>query len=96
MDECADDTLNECHENGDCNNTIGSYDCMCTIGYTGDGFNCSGTYVHLYIQPCTYIRSLHTYLGLDTYIVIQQVPAFDKRISHTVTVLATCPLEDAT
>ena len=66
MDECADDTLNECHENGDCNNTIGSYDCMCTIGYTGDGFNCSGTYVHL----------LDTFSHVLTYVVYIPWPRY--------------------
>ena len=27
-----------------CNNTIGSYVCMCKPEYTGDGFNCTGTF----------------------------------------------------
>ena len=27
-----------------CNNTIGSYECSCKPEYTGDGFNCTGTF----------------------------------------------------
>ena len=31
-----------CDENANCNDTDGSYDCVCRVGYSGDGFNCSG------------------------------------------------------
>ena len=41
VDECDLDT-DVCHANATCNNTIGSYTCDCNIGYTGDGFNCTG------------------------------------------------------
>ena len=31
-----------CHPDSYCNNTIGSYLCICNIGYSGDGFiNCT-------------------------------------------------------
>ena len=36
MDMCDD------RSRADCNNTIGSYECRCRSGFTGDGFNCSG------------------------------------------------------
>jgi hypothetical protein len=32
-----------CDVNAACNNTIGSFTCACRTGYTGDGFNCTGT-----------------------------------------------------
>ena len=31
-----------CDENAECNDTDGSYECVCRTGYSGDGFNCSG------------------------------------------------------
>ena len=31
-----------CDDNAECNNTEGSYLCNCTVGYSGDGFNCTG------------------------------------------------------
>ena len=33
---------NVCGANTDCNNTDGSYTCICKAGYTGDGKTCSG------------------------------------------------------
>ena len=31
-----------CHANASCNNTVGSYDCFCNKGFSGEGVNCSG------------------------------------------------------
>ena len=33
--------MHRCDPNATCVNNIGSYDCMCDPGYTGDGFNCT-------------------------------------------------------
>ncbi|KAL9980621.1 hypothetical protein ACROYT_G009230 [Oculina patagonica] len=30
-----------CHLNATCNNTVGSFGCICNDGYTGDGLNCT-------------------------------------------------------
>ena len=42
IDECSYSSLNNCSENANCTDTIGSYECMCTDGYTGDGRVCDG------------------------------------------------------
>ena len=42
IDECIDSSDNNCSSNANCTDTIGSYDCTCVIGYTGDGFRCEG------------------------------------------------------
>ena len=42
IDECADSTLNNCNDNANCTDTIGSYECTCSLGYSGDGFLCDG------------------------------------------------------
>ena len=34
--------LDDCDPNANCTNTIGSYNCTCNTGFTGDGFNCRG------------------------------------------------------
>jgi len=31
-----------CDVNADCTNTIGSFNCACKTGFSGDGFNCDG------------------------------------------------------
>ena len=41
IDECAAE-IDECHTNAGCTDTVGSYNCACHVGYTGDGFNCTG------------------------------------------------------
>ena len=39
VDECSSQP---CHANGTCNNTVGSYFCVCNPGFTSDGSNCTG------------------------------------------------------
>ena len=43
VDECNDDN-HDCHVNGTCTNTAGSFECVCNDGYFGDGRNCSGSH----------------------------------------------------
>ena len=40
IDEC-DEGLDECHINATCENTVGSYECYCFTGFTGNGFDCT-------------------------------------------------------
>ena len=44
IDECAEDT-DECDFHADCENTVGSYECTCIVGFSGNGRNC-GKYVN--------------------------------------------------
>ena len=48
IDECQM-ALHECAENATCLDTEGSYECACDPGFTGDGFNCTSTYVYMCI-----------------------------------------------
>ena len=41
VDECSGE--NECHGNATCVNNIGSYNCSCKTGFTGNGTYCQGT-----------------------------------------------------
>ena len=43
INECEVDDSNNCHENAQCTNTVGSFTCSCNPGYTGDGVNCTST-----------------------------------------------------
>ena len=43
VDECSA-SGSFCDVNADCENTRGSYRCLCKPGLTGDGKSCSGTY----------------------------------------------------
>ena len=40
VDECVDGS-HMCDSNAQCTNTDGSYYCICGVGYSGDGYNCS-------------------------------------------------------
>ena len=41
-DECYSGD-NDCDDSATCHNLIGSYNCSCKKGYSGDGFKCQGT-----------------------------------------------------
>ena len=43
MDECARG-VDFCHDNATCNNTEGSYTCICDSGYTGNGLFCTSKF----------------------------------------------------
>ena len=47
VDECAANN-GGCHTQATCNNTGGNFTCTCHIGYTGDGFICTGK-VRVYV-----------------------------------------------
>ena len=54
IDECMDGTA-VCDSNADCVNELGSYDCVCKDGYTGNGSSCVGKDQ---ICVCTYLTCL--------------------------------------
>ena len=41
IDECASIP---CDDNSMCTNTIGSFNCQCNMGFSGNGFYCDGTW----------------------------------------------------
>lgn len=52
VDECAHSALRQCSLWADCNNTVGSYECVCHQGYidvdpSNPGAHCSGLTAHL-------------------------------------------------
>ena len=57
IDECLTDTDN-CHENGGCNNTFGSFECACNSGFEGDGVNCTSKAVPVLLM-CIHVMSNH-------------------------------------
>lgn len=40
IDECKG---SPCHVNGRCSNNPGSFECECNVGYSGNGFACTGS-----------------------------------------------------
>ena len=44
LDECAAG-LDNCNKEANCNNTIGSFDCICGQGYYGNGITCIGNVI---------------------------------------------------
>jgi hypothetical protein len=44
INECEVGTDN-CGTEASCVNTIGSFNCICSFGYTGDGMKCTGIYI---------------------------------------------------
>ncbi len=42
INECSDDTLNNCHSDAICVNEVGNFSCVCRPGYRGNGVSCEG------------------------------------------------------
>ena len=51
VNECQGD--NDCDANANCQNTQGSYTCICTDGYMGDGRDCESKYTRIDISGCS-------------------------------------------
>ena len=50
VNEC--DGANDCNANADCQNTRGSYTCMCKDGYMGDGKYCDSKFTLIELSDC--------------------------------------------
>ena len=59
IDECTLGT-HSCDQNAECVNVVGSYECHCFSGYTGDGVHCaSKSFIkQLIIYECILIYSI--------------------------------------
>ena len=60
IDECS--PTSPCNVNAMCNNANGTFTCNCNMGYTGNGFTCTGLLISFLIH-CKCIhkkRSLHS------------------------------------
>ena len=69
-DECRS---KPCHANAECTNTIGSYQCKCNKGYTGNGTLCTGKYS----RAVQYMRNMKNFRY--RYIHISNiVPVYDQ------------------
>ena len=42
IDECSNSEKNNCHQEADCHNTDGSFNCTCRSGFSGNGTTCEG------------------------------------------------------
>ena len=62
IDECTLDEGN-CPKNSNCNNTVGSFHCVCQKGYQGDGHNCTGKILNEYIWIA--FRKVQTLFSFD-------------------------------
>ena len=51
IDECAEDSDN-CNINASCTDNIGSFDCACNSGFSGDGVNCASKQFLILLQVC--------------------------------------------
>ena len=42
IDECLSPDANNCHQDANCHNTDGSFNCTCKRGFSGNGTECQG------------------------------------------------------
>ena len=58
LNECADESNNDCHAQAICTNAIGSYSCACKEGFVGNGKSC--------VESSTGATTPHATTELDT------------------------------
>ena len=51
VDECSSSNGN-CSAQATCNNTLGSYECTCNVGFIGNGYQCDGMLYLLLFLSC--------------------------------------------
>ena len=56
--------LSPCNESATCSDTDGSFECTCTDGYSGDGFNCT--------SQSQIMCTLEHFLYINLYLSIEQ------------------------
>ena len=86
IDECSSEALNYCHHNATCSDTLGSFQCNCRDGFTGDGINCNGMSLNIILH---YYRRLG-YFQVTLFSLFQLVAVlllhfnffFNKRQPH--------------
>ena len=64
IDECD---AAPCDANAECFNTVGSFQCDCSTGYSGDGFNCTSM-----SQCMSFKAKKSTLLTVNTCIILSQ------------------------
>ncbi|CAH3116212.1 unnamed protein product, partial [Porites lobata] len=58
IDECSDDD-NKCHQEAECINTFGSYNCSCKPGFEGDGYNCRRKFLFVFSKTNLDLLAAH-------------------------------------
>ena len=57
INECE---MSPCHQNANCKDVDGSYECTCKTGYSGDGKQCEGIYRNITFYDITRPDILNT------------------------------------
>ena len=84
IDECALG-LAGCDVNANCSDTEGSYECTCSLGYTGSGLECSGRWLF------STSVSLHVCCNTDTLsFTPNSFPDIDECLSNSCNVNGIC------
>ena len=65
IDECADDSTNDCDTNADCTNIDGGFTCECKPGWEGDGKTCTGLKKFSIIMKTLFCHN-YTDMGFNT------------------------------
>ena len=69
IDECLE--LSPCNMNANCTNTVGSFNCECIAGYTGDGLNCSSMFC--ISLSCLNKLSSRVFIGTSAFVLCKHV-----------------------
>ena len=92
INECILHTDN-CSIYANCSNTIGSYDCTCNAGFTGDGYTCQGTFI-LFVECKWLIIVIQTLMSAPCTLTIVALMQHVKIQMEVMTALAIVVLQE--
>ena len=83
MNECEGDIF-PCADNSECYDIDGSFECICRLGYSGDGYlNCTGLMAYICLFKNGYCNMSSFHIDIDECMISDNLCAMNATCSNT-------------